>query len=146
MTFPITSEDVKNEILKSVDKIDKIGDLRIRQLIKILTKVNDKIIIEGVIEVFENEKRKEKIYLDQKNAARILKELNPKTDTNIELILNRILKNWNKSVEEIPFWLRDNCGIETVKKAFSTLRNKNLTELELDKVNTMQWWLKINIK
>lgn len=144
MIFPITSEDVKNEILESVDKIDKIGDLRIRQLIKILTKVNDEIIIEGVIEVFENEKRTEKIYLDQKNAARILKELNPKTDTNIELILNRILKNWNKSVEEIPFWLRDNYGIETVKKAFFTLKNKNLAELELDKINTMQWWLQIN--
>jgi hypothetical protein len=143
MKFPKTSEDLKNEILESVDKIEEIGDLRIRQLIKILAKVNDEIIIEGVIEVIENEKRTEKIYLDQKNAGRILKELNPKTDSNAELILNRILKNWNKSVEEIPFWLRDNYGIETLKNIFSILSDKNLTELELDKLKTMKWWLGI---
>jgi hypothetical protein len=143
MKFPKTSEDLKNEILESVDKIEGIGDLRIRQLIKILAKVNYEIIIEGVIEVIENEKRTEKIYLDQKNAGRILKELNPKTDSNAELILNRILKNWNKSVEEIPFWLRDNYGIETLKNIFSILSDKNLTELELDKLKTMKWWLGI---
>jgi len=143
MKFPKTSEDLKNEILESVDKIEEIGDLRIRQLIKILAKVNYEIIIEGVIEVIENEKRTEKIYLDQKNAGRILKELNPKTDSNAELILNRILKNWNKSVEEIPFWLRDNYGIETLKNIFSILSDKNLTELELDKLKTMKWWLGI---
>ncbi|WKL47946.1 hypothetical protein Q1W71_23735 [Flavobacterium pectinovorum] len=143
MKFPKTSEDLKNEILESVDKIEEIGDLRIRQLIKILAKVNDEIIIEGVIEVVENEKRTEKIYLDQKNAGRILKELNPKTDSNAELVLNRILKNWNKSVEEIPFWLRDNYGIETLKNVFSILSDKNLTELELDKLKTMKWWLRI---
>lgn len=143
MKFPKTSEDLKNEILESVDKIEEIGDLRIRQLIKILAKVNDEIIIEGVIEVVENEKRTEKIYLDQKNAGRILKELNPKTDSNAELILKRILKNWNKSVEEIPFWLRDNYGIETLKNVFSILSDKNLTELELDKLKTMKWWLRI---
>ena len=143
MKIPKTSEDVKNEILESVDKLDKIGDLRIRQLIKVLTKVNDQIIIKGVIEVFENEKRIEKIYEDQKNAGIILKELNPKTEINVELILNRILKNWNKSVEEIPFWLRDNYGIDNLKKAFSAMESENLTELELDKINTMKWWLEI---
>ncbi len=143
MKIPKTSEDVKNEILESVDKLDKIGDLRIRQLIKVLTKVHDQMIIQGVIEVFENEKRIEKIYEDQKNAGIILKELNPKTEINVELILNRILKNWNKSVEEIPFWLRDNYGIDNLKKAFSAMESENLTELELDKINTMKWWLKI---
>lgn len=143
MKIPRTSEDVKNEIFESVDKLDKIGDLRIRQLTKILHKVNDQIIIEGIIEVFENEKRIEKLYVDQKNAGIILQKLNLRTEVNVELILNRILKNWNKSVEEIPFWLRDNYGIDTLTKAFSKLKSENLTELELDKINTMKWWLKI---
>ena len=52
MNFPSTPENLKNEILESVDKTNQIGDLRIRQLIQILSKVNDEIIIEGVILVF----------------------------------------------------------------------------------------------
>ena len=143
MNLPKTSEDLKIEIFKSVDKLDKIGDLRIRQLTKILSKVNDQIIIDGIIEVFENEDRSEKLYADQKNAGIILKKLNPKTKVSIESILDRTLKNWNKSVEELPFWLKDNYGMEALKKAFSKMENSNLTELEADKINTMRWWLNI---
>lgn len=83
MKIPKTSEDIKNEIFKSVDKIEEIGDLRIRQLIKILDKVDDNIIIDGIIEVFENENRVEKLYTDQKNAGILLKKLNPKTELKI---------------------------------------------------------------
>jgi len=143
MNLPKTSEDLKIEIFKSVDKLDKIGDLRIRQLTKILSKVNDQIIIDGIIEVFENEDRSKKLYADQKNAGIILKKLNPKTKVSIESILGRTLKNWNKSVEELPFWLKDNYGIEALKKAFSEMENSTLTELEADKINTMRWWLNI---
>lgn len=143
MKLPLKPEDLKNEIFESIDKMDKIGDLRIRQLIKILSKVNDQIIIEGIIEVFENENRIESLYNDQKSAGTILRTLNPKTEQSAQLIISRTLKNWNKSVEEFPFWLKDNYGIETLKKVFSEMENNNLNELETDKIKTMKWWLRI---
>lgn len=143
MKLPLTAEDLKNEIFESVDKMDKIGDLRIRQLIRILSKVNDQIIIEGIIEVFENENRIESLFNDQKSAGIILRKLNPKTQQSAQLIISRTLKNWNKSVEEFPFWLKDNYGIETLKKVFSEMENNNLNELEADKIKTMKWWLRI---
>ena len=61
MNVPKTSDELKNEIYISVDKSKDIGDLRIRQLIKILPNVSDEIILEGIISVFESERR-EKIY------------------------------------------------------------------------------------
>lgn len=139
----MTSKEIKNEIIKSVDKIDKIGDLRIRQLTKSLSKINDEIIIEGIIKVFENENRIEKLYIDQKSEGFILEKLNPKTKLDIVPILNRTLKNWNKSVVELPFWLNENYGIEIIQKAFLILEDNNLTELESDKIKAMKWWLKI---
>jgi len=56
MKFPTTAEDIENEILISSSKVNELGDLRIRQLIKILPKVHPEIVLEGVIRVFENAK------------------------------------------------------------------------------------------
>lgn len=143
MKLPITSEDLKDEFLKSVDLTDKIGDLRIRQFIQILPQIEDQIIVEGVIQIFENEERPNSVYTDQKYAGMILKKLSPKTKESIEQIIIRVLKNWNKSVEELPFWLRDNYGIDHLKKAFSDIEKKNLSGLESDNLKTMKWFLSI---
>jgi hypothetical protein len=143
MKFPTTPEDLKNELFNSVDKINQVGDLRIRQLIQILPKVSDEIIIEGIIQVFEDENRVDSVYTDQKYAGIILKKLNPKTEESAASILNRTLKNWNKSVEELPFWMKDNYGIESVKQVFSELEKTNLTSLESEKLKTMKRFLGI---
>ncbi|SHH24713.1 hypothetical protein [Flavobacterium defluvii] len=143
MKFPKTAEDIKNELLNSIDKINVIGDLRIRQLIQILSKIEDRIIVEGIIQVFENEDRIDSIYIDQKYAGIILKKLNPKTNENIELLIIRTLKNWNKSLEELPFWFKDNYGIEIVKKVFDEIENKGISKIESDKLTTMKWFLGI---
>lgn len=143
MKFPTTAEDFKNEFLKSVDMIDKVGDLRIRQLIQILPKIADPIIIEGVILIFENEERIDSIYTDQKYAGLILQKMNPKTVLRCDLILDRILKNWNKSVHELPFWLKKNYGIENLKNVFYEIEKRNLSDLEVDKLNTMKWTLQM---
>lgn len=143
MRKPKTPEDLENEIFNSVDKLHQIGDLRIRQLIKVLSDVSDEIIIEGIIKVFENNNRIETLYSDQKNAGIILQTLNPKTNINVEIIVLRILENWNKSVSEIPFWLKNNYGINTLKKAFLEIENKSLTELESEKLAALKWWLEI---
>ncbi|GGF24866.1 hypothetical protein [Flavobacterium limi] len=64
MKFPITAEDLKDEFFKSVDMVDKIGDLRIRRLIQILTKMEDEVIVERIIQIFKSEERTYSIYTD----------------------------------------------------------------------------------
>lgn len=144
MNFPDNPDIVQNEIYEAVDISEKIGDLRIRQLIQILSKVKHHLIIEGILKVFENENRFDSIYMDQKYAGMILKSIKPKTEETIEFLLNRVLKNWNKSIEELPFWLKDNYGIEKLKKAFSQIESKSLSEIELDKLKTMKWMIQID--
>ncbi|MBE8723538.1 hypothetical protein [Flavobacterium hungaricum] len=144
MKFPDNPDIIQNEIYEAVAITDKVGDLRIRQLIQILSKVKHDLIIEGILKVFENENRLDSIYIDQKYAGMILKSIKPKTEENMEFLLNRVLKNWNKSIEELPFWFKDNYGIEKVKKAFSKVESTPLSEIELDKLKTMQWMLQIH--
>ncbi|MCW1148531.1 hypothetical protein [Flavobacterium lacisediminis] len=143
MKIPETSNDFKNEFYSSIDLIEKIGDLRIRQLTEKLNKVSEEIIVIGIIDIFENTERPTSQYTDQKFAGKILTKLKPKTDINLSDILKSTLGNWNKSVEEFPFWLKENYGIDLLKSKLTEFETQNLTEIERDKLNTMKWWLKI---
>jgi hypothetical protein len=126
MKLPQTALELKNEILISSDKTEELGDLRIRQLIKILDKVPDDIIVEGILEVFKISDRPQKMYTDQKYAGRILAELTPQFKGELIDILISVMGNWNKSVEEFPFWIRDNFGVK--KKCFRSLRSLKIPE------------------
>ncbi|WP_232517393.1 hypothetical protein, partial [Aquimarina aggregata] len=143
MNIPKTSDDLKNEFYSSIDLIDKIGDLRIRQLTEKLNKVSDEIIVMGIIKIFENTDRQESQYTDQKYAGKILTELKPRTEIDLNLILKSTLANWNKSVEEFPFWLKENYGIDLLKIKLTELETLDLNQLESDKLKTIKWWLKI---
>ena len=143
MKFPQLPEDLKNEILISSDKIEQIGDLRIRQLIRILPKVKEEVIVEGIIQVFEIKGRTDILFQDQRIAGRILEEINPKSDLALSDILKRTLSNWNKSIYHLPFWFRDNYGQEKVAKDFDKYESQKITEMEKDKLKTMRRFLRI---
>lgn len=142
MKFPLTASELTNEIYISVDKYHEIGDLRIRQLIKILSSIPDELIIESVTKVFENNERGVSEILDQEFAGQILKEIKPKTDVALEVILKRILSNWNKSVEEVPFWFKENYGMEICTHTLESISNEAvLTKVEKEKLEALKWWL-----
>jgi len=143
MNIPTTPDDFQNEFYSSIDLMDKIGDLRIRQLVNILDKVNDEIIISGIIKIFKNTKRPNTEYVDQKYAGKILNRIKPKTEIDLILILKATIGNWNKSVEELPFWLKENYGIALLKNKLAEFENQNLNGIEFEKLKTMKWWLKI---
>jgi len=143
MNIPKTSDDFQSEFYSSIDLLNKIGDLRIRQFIQKLNKVSDEIIVDGIVKVFEYEKRPKTEYIDQKYAGKILEKLKPKSDLDLLVVLKSIIGNWNKSVEEFPFWIKENYGIESVIKKLTELETQNMTEIESDKLKTIKWWLKI---
>ena len=95
------------------------------------------MLVEGVIEVIETEGRLNP-FRDQEFIGKILETLKPRSKKDLKEILKRTLKNWDKSVEQFPFWLRDNYGLNEIAEIFDSI---DLTELERDKVNTMKWWL-----
>lgn len=139
MKLPKTSEDIKTEILISSDKANRVGDLRIQQLIQILDKVDPEIIVEGVIKVFETA-RPDSLYRDHEFAGRVLMTINPKSQRDLKEILKRTLTTWNKSVEQLPLWLRDNYGLEKVSDTFDDIE---LTDKEKEKMETMKFWLQL---
>jgi len=142
MKIPKSSQDLIEEIFTCVDLSEKLGDLRIRQLCKILNKVSDEIIIEGVIQIFENKNRNNTLYLDQLYAGQILTQINPKSTLDLKLILDKTLDNWNKSISNLPHWLLNNYGKETLKNELLTISNHPGKSNEIENnAETMIWWI-----
>jgi hypothetical protein len=143
MNIPKTADDFQNEFYSSIDLMDKIGDLRIGQLIYRLDKVMDEIIVSGIIKIFKNVNRPNTQYIDQKNAGIILNKLKPKTEIDLNIVLKSTIENWNESVEEFPFWLKENYGLESLKNALTEFDAQKLNDIQTKKIQTMKWWLKI---
>jgi hypothetical protein len=141
MRLPQTARDVREEILQSSEKSKVLGDLRIRQLINILPKIDSEIVLEGVIQVFEVRNGSDRFSEDQEFAGKVLELINPKSKRNPKEILLRVLKNWDKSVEQFPFWLKNNYVIDKLTETFKELE---LTQIERDKLKTIKWWLQMN--
>lgn len=143
MKTPKSSEDLIAEIFLCVDLTEKLGDLRIRQLMRLLHKVSDEIVLESVIKVFNNEDRNETLYLDQLYAGKILVNINPKSELDLKSILNMVLKNWNKSIRDMPLWLFNTYKKEDLNNMLLSIENDPFESNERkDKAETMMWWIK----
>jgi hypothetical protein len=137
MKFPKSPCQLKLEIELSV-KLP--GDLRLRQLINLLLKVSDEIIVEGVFQTIENDAN---TYKTQKYAGRILKEINPRPNKDSKFYLTRVLHNWDKSCEEIPHWMLNHWSLENLKLTINEIENSQISIVEMDKLKTFKWWLNI---
>ena len=142
MKIPKTSDELINEIYLSSDIFKDVGDLRIRQLIKILRNVPDEIIIEGIIKIFEGDQREIKWFIDQEFSGKVLENIKPKSKKDATGLLKRVLKNWDKSVEQLPNWFKENYGPDGIMRALQDIENSGISNLEKDKISTMKYWIK----
>lgn len=143
MKIPKSSEDLIEEIFLCVDLTEKLGDLRLRQLLMLLPKVADEIVLESVIKVFNNKEINETLYLDQLYAGKILTNVNPKSELDLKSILNMVLKNWNKSIRDMPLWLFNTYKKDDLNNMLLSIENDPFESNERkDKAETMMWWIK----
>ncbi|WP_207535565.1 hypothetical protein [Desertivirga arenae] len=137
MKYPEKPEDIETEILISVANG---GEQRIRKLGRVIADVNPEMIVEGVLRVFEREDRPTNLFTDQKFAGQILKITKPKSERTALEILKRTVKNWDKSVAELPLWMKENFGEGILSEAF---RLYSMSETDPDgKIKTMEFWIK----
>ena len=142
MKFPKNVEDFKSEFYESFRMIKTVGDLRMRQLAMILLKVDDKIVLEGLIQLIETKED----FREQECCGLIFEKVDPKPDFKLDYFLKRILENWNKSIEQIPFWVKRQYHLEEVKKGIQDFEKNDLSEVERDKLKTLRWWIGLDIE
>ena len=82
-------------------------------------------------------------YGDQQVAGRLLVENKPNCDESLAEILKSTAPTWNLSVEELPFYLSDNFGAQTVIDCAIMLAEKHYEDTDQRKaLETIAWWLK----
>ena len=138
MNFPKSAADVAKEIVICCEKTENVGDLRVRQLINILEKVPDEYIHEGVLKILEDDYP---YFPHQKYCGMILANVNPKPSGQLSEIINQVITNWDKSLHQLPTWLKVNFGKDEVKNEIDILIELQENSNNADKLKTMKWWL-----
>jgi hypothetical protein len=144
MKFPLTAEQVKKEIYSSIDKNYYAGSLRYRQLKKMLLQAKHEIILEGILQVFEDTSRGERNFVEQEFAGKLLYELKPDTKLTLLEILYRTLPNYNLSVAELPFYLVEKYGLSAIKDQLHLQEQKQEGNISVSRsIRTFKFWLHI---
>jgi hypothetical protein len=98
---------------------------------------------EALLAVFADQTRTETAYLDQETAGKLLLSLVPEPRQSLEEILRSAAGNWNLSVEQLPFYLRDVFGRSAVAEAAQRLAQTYPPESrEARALLTICWWLR----
>lgn len=136
---------LRNEITELiVERANKYGPnnpQQIKQLSFSLAKVDSEEVFYGLYEVFKSIPGQD--YMSQELAGKILFKVRPRLHLDLIPIIQGVLNNWNVSVEQLPYYFRDLCGIEVVAQAIERIDIAELNEKQKNSLETMKWWLRL---
>ncbi len=132
-----TVSEIHGELSKSLKK-DYFDVQRYEQLIKALRKRNKPFVGDALIEFLGDKKGSG--FAAQDLTAKLLLELMSETTYSLDEITKIILPSWNKSVEELPWYLALKFGESEFRNALTKIR-VGADEREIDLAETFEWWL-----
>ena len=133
--------EIYDKVIESADKHGSTNPQIIKHLRASFRRVEAKELFEGLFKVFLNTDGDK--FNRQQLSGKLLHKIQPRTFIDLADVIKSCLDTWDVSVEELPFYFRDVCGIERVVKAFNIIRVANLNENEINSLETMEWWLGI---
>lgn len=142
MKFPLTAEQIKKEIYLSIDKNYYAGSLGYKQLKQMLLQAKHEILLEGILQVFEDTSRGERNFVEQEFAGKLLYELKPDTKVTLQEILFRTLPNYNLSVAELPLYLAEKYGLSAIKDQLHLQEQEQEGNIPVSRsIQTFKFWL-----
>lgn len=126
--------EIRSELFKAVDKENWQS---VRHLMIKLKKENVDLVLTALLEIFFSES----YYRYQKIAGGFLWKLKPKYKRNLREDIKRSLKNWDVSVEELPWYFAEVAGLEEVQNTAKLLLSEPLDDIEKRGAETYIYWL-----
>ncbi len=128
---------IKTELYAALDRPN--GWQAIQHLVRKLRKCETTILRDALLSVFEDESPER--FAAQEVAGGILWLLRPPYDRDISSDLNRLLPNWDVSVEELPWYLAEAAGIDAVRTAAKARLVAELSDDTKKRLETVLFWL-----
>jgi hypothetical protein len=75
------------------------------------------------------------------SAALLLHQIKPACPVPCREALRGLLGNWDVSIEEVPWYLRDVFGRQRVQDAIAGLLREPLSDAEVRRLQTVEYWL-----
>jgi len=133
-------DTIFEKVATSADKYGYSNPQQWKQLVFAIKKSEEQQVYEALVKFFTTENANNPIR--QELAGRLLYELKPQANIQIEAVIKLSLENYDLSVEHYLFYFVERLGIEEVKRTIATINRKKLSETEINSLETMEFWLK----
>jgi hypothetical protein len=134
------TNQIRDELFKAVDRSN--GWQSLRHLMLKLKKEDPSRILDALLGIFFEDSDRDNPFADQEAAGGLLWKLKPRYERFLKDDIKRSLRNWNVSVEELPWYLAKECGIENVREEVKLLLAESLDQTSKIRADTYLYWLR----
>lgn len=125
-------------IFESADKYGSSNPQQMKQLHFALSKCNPQELYSGIMSVFHTCHKN--FSERQELAGWLLYEILPNADFDIKTDLTKCLRNYELSVEQLPYFFINKVGKEEFEKIINSIDERKLSEDELRALGTIKYW------
>ena len=125
------------EVLEGVGRARSLRDLR--PLVAELAVVPGKVIFEALFPVAVRAQGEGNGPVAM--SAYVLYALNPVCPLPVDEAVASLLPSWDVSIEEVPWYLAKQFGVESVRTSVMRLRHQRTDELSLTRLRTIEYWI-----
>ena len=133
---------VKDKVVHSADKYGSTNPQQLKQLRLVLDKCEKEELFEGLYSVFLEEN--ENYFQRQQLAGNLLYSLKPRLRLKLYDVIKNCLNTYNLSIEELPWYLSELCGRNRVLEVIDKISSEELSDREIESLNTFKFWLRGN--
>jgi hypothetical protein len=137
----ISAKTVVAKIHDAVDRTGRLDRQRVVHWIATLRKEPTPELFTELYSVFLDESRGERSYLEQQYAGTLLWHVRPLCPMELRTALRGVLRNYNLSVEELPWYFVGYFGMEPVNQALEELQTCDMSEGEAESLRTLRYWV-----
>ena len=119
---------------------------KLKHLKSFRTQFGDHALFDALYEPFDSASEAGYTFNDQQIAGNLLLELQPACSMTAKEAIQRSLHQWNRSVEELPFYLANFFGREAVLAAVDEIaKRSDLGDQATDELRTYRFWLQAKV-
>ena len=136
-----SKERIIQKIYWAVDRYGRFNPQQYSQISSVLRKLDSAEVFEILYTVFTNVDRPATRFEDQEFAGRLLLDLQPTCTLELTEAIQGLLKGYNLSIEELPWYFAQQYGKQVVLEILEKLRTELNCEQQQQSIKTWEWWL-----
>jgi hypothetical protein len=136
-----SKERIIQKIYWAVDHYGDFNPQQHSQIASVLQKLDSAEVFEILYTVLTNVDRPATRFADQQFVARLLLNLQPTCTLELTEAIQGLLKGYNFSIREVPWYFAQQYGKQVVLEILEKLRTELTCKQQQQSIETWKWWL-----